>query len=76
MERAGTESIGTLLNTVLSNPSRVAKQPAKRCQNGKCHECGECLENARGERIFAEKFADPTYYSRAGVRAASPLSCL
>ena len=30
----------------------------------KCGECATCKENARWERIFVEKFADPEYYSR------------
>lgn len=28
-----------------------------------CGNCAVCSENARWERIFQEKFADPTYYS-------------
>ena len=31
----------------------------KRCL---CGECVPCIENARWERIFNEKFADPNYY--------------
>jgi hypothetical protein len=30
----------------------------------RCGECFACRENARWERIFQEKFADPTYYTR------------
>jgi hypothetical protein len=32
---------------------------------GKCCKCGRCrrcLDNARWDRIFSEKFADPGYY--------------
>jgi hypothetical protein len=32
----------------------------RRCQ---CRVCPACLENARWERIFQEKFADPDYYA-------------
>ena len=31
-----------------------------RCQCGKCP---RCLDNARWERIYQEKFADPDYYT-------------
>jgi hypothetical protein len=42
-----------------------------RCQ---CGHCQQCLENARWERIFAEKFVDPNYYTRLVTRTASPLT--
>ena len=90
MERASTEPIAALSHAdasglpaearlddaVLSTPPPAIKHPMKRCQSGKCRECGECLENARWERIFAEKFADPGYYNRPVVRTVSPLSSL
>jgi|SRR5581483_5329055 len=42
------------------------------CQCGKCR-AGQ--ENARWERIFQEKFADPDYYLRpAEIRVSSPLA--
>jgi len=44
---------------------------AKRCQ---CGQCASCHDNARWERIFQEKFADPTYYSRGFSRQRSSLS--
>lgn len=45
----------------------------RRCACGRCH---DCAENARWERIFAEKFADANYYSRSTLRSQSPLSSL
>lgn len=39
-----------------------------------CGICERCVENARWERIFAEKFADPNYYSSRQVRHSSPLA--
>lgn len=43
----------------------------RRCQ---CGQCAPCQENARWERIFSEKFADPEYYALSPVRFGSPLS--
>jgi hypothetical protein len=40
----------------------------------RCGECRECAENARWDRIFNEKFADPEYYSREYIRYESPLN--
>lgn len=45
-----------------SAPPRPANGERRRpCQCGRCR---ACVDNARWERIFAEKFADPTYYNR------------
>jgi hypothetical protein len=41
-----------------------------------CGECRSCLDNARWERIFAEKFADPNYYSDRPMYRGSSLSWL
>jgi hypothetical protein len=54
-------------NRPVSNDRRI------RCQCGRCQ---QCLDNARWERIFAEKFADPNYYTRRVVRYTSPLTSL
>lgn len=39
-----------------------------------CGACSTCLENARWEKIFNEKFADPNYYKTQPVRHTSSLS--
>ena len=36
--------------------------------------CRACCDNARWERIFQEKFADPSYYSNPTTRNGSSLS--
>ncbi len=36
--------------------------------------CRTCSDNARWERIFQEKFADPGYYSHPTTRNGSSLS--
>jgi hypothetical protein len=42
----------------------IRQQRIRRC---KCGVCKFCQEEARWERIFKEKFEDPTYYSRGTV---------
>jgi len=39
----------------------------------RCKRCEACLDDARWERIFQEKFADPSYYGRQQYRTSSPL---
>jgi hypothetical protein len=51
------------------DPDRV-----RRRQFCKCGECKWCVENARWERIFNEKFCDPTYYGPLQVRRNSTLA--
>jgi hypothetical protein len=45
----------------------------KRCI---CGQCFTCRDNAKWNRIFNEKFADPDYYSRSGLSQGSSLSDL
>ncbi|MBZ5575011.1 MAG: hypothetical protein LAP40_00460 [Acidobacteriia bacterium] len=42
-----------------------------RCQ---CGGCPACAENARWDKIFNEKFADPNYYKAQPIRHTSSLS--
>jgi hypothetical protein len=56
-------------STVYEAPARKARGRACRCGL-----CSRCLENARWERIFREKFADPEYYSQNRQRHESPLA--
>jgi hypothetical protein len=48
-----------------------------RCDSGKCMTCSTCVTNAKWEKVFNEKFADPDYY-KAGLptRIGSTLSRL
>jgi len=48
-------------------PNRVLP---KRCR---CGRCTACLDNARWERIFQEKFADPSYYTLRPLTQKSTL---
>ena len=52
---------------------RTAARWKPRCH---CGQCRQCLDDARWERIFTEKFADPEYYTRRHVRCVSPLDSL
>ena len=38
-----------------------------------CMVCAACLDDARWERIFQEKFADQSYYQQDQARGCSPL---
>jgi hypothetical protein len=38
-----------------------------------CTQCAACIDNARWERIFREKFEDPFYYDRKRAGNSSPL---
>jgi hypothetical protein len=42
----------------------------------KCGACWTCGDNARWERIFAEKFEDPDYYQTKPVAFQSPLASI
>jgi hypothetical protein len=58
--------------------ARDAVRPASRDRRRRCRcgQCPQCLDNARWDRIFAEKFADPDDYARPVTRIASPLTSL
>jgi hypothetical protein len=46
--------------------SSASRQPNYGDGRRRCHcgQCRGCLDNARWERIYNEKFADPNYYAR------------
>ncbi len=46
----------------------VAKRRSRRCA---CGACATCQDEARWERIFLEKFADPNYYQQPLRRSSS-----
>jgi hypothetical protein len=85
MELASQESILELMPGC-GNPARVRvhrdvkhiSQPANKGRKMRCRcgRCQQCLDDARWERIFAAKFADPTYYNRHLTRLASPLTSM
>ena len=50
-----------------------AARPAKGQRQCRCGRCARCLDNARWEQIFQEKFADPDYYNRRWPHHGSSL---
>ena len=85
MELASPDAIRGLMqgcgNLTRARRRRDAPDAAQRASKGrrircKCGLCGQCLDDARWERIFAEKFADPNYYTRRRMHIASPLASL
>jgi len=54
----------------------AAKRPVRPGGRCRCGHCRTCSENARWDRIFNEKFADPYYYEPRPVRHASSLDWL
>jgi hypothetical protein len=50
---------------------RAVSRKQNRCA---CGVCPSCLENARWERIFSEKFADPNYYRARPTTLGSSLN--
>ena len=55
-----------------ANPGCPPRQQ-RRCS---CGTCAVCLDNAKWERVFNEKFADPNYYKASSTRSGSSLSWL
>ena len=62
---------GARQDAMLANHKTPRDQ--RRCQCGKCR---NCVENARWERVFNQKFADPDYYKVLATRGGSSLSSL
>jgi hypothetical protein len=53
---------------------KQAKKSRNSQKDCRCQRCPACIDNARWERIFQEKFADPTYYARKLGRHSSPIA--
>jgi len=56
---------------VEANNGPYSPQQRQRCN---CGQCPACLGNARWDRIYAEKFADPAYYAGIVIRHNSALA--
>jgi hypothetical protein len=55
------------------NLHRGNRRSRRRCHCGRCH---RCIENARWDRIFNEKFLDLDYYAGPRISYQSPLAGL
>jgi hypothetical protein len=71
LERRQRQPRGRRGIPALDTSGRVKVSTPRRCR---CGTCAFCLDNARWDRIFQEKFADPDYYTRRGVKHVSSLS--
>lgn len=85
MELASTELIPRILSLMTEEAQRATRPrpdlsasrrrgigPRRRLRC-KCGQCKHCIDDARWERIFAEKFEDPYYYTSHLVRFSSTL---
>jgi hypothetical protein len=77
MELSNPESIRALIASFADLEKRVQQPRRHQRIICRCGHCQCCVDNARWERIFAEKFADPTYYTSGPVTwMASPLTSI
>ena len=68
MEITLNENIGALLDEMqLRRQKPVTRLGFRRAASSRCNcgSCPTCQDNARWERVFNEKFADPEYYHAA-----------
>ncbi len=52
----------------------VVLTPVGKRRHCKCGTCDTCLDNARWDRVFREKFEDPDYYKPRSVHHGSSLN--
>jgi hypothetical protein len=82
MELAARSLVEELVGTGRKKPRRrnnslpLTPAPAHRVRRCACGVCAMCLDNARWERIFQAKFADPTYYQGRVPKQGSSLGWL
>jgi hypothetical protein len=75
--RALKAAFGDTTEVQQSRGARYAARPARRQRmRCSCGHCRQCQDDARWNRIFAEKFADPAYYTRSVIHTASPLTSI
>jgi hypothetical protein len=70
---AGKAATASVSHSHISSGPSHGISGAGRRQHCQCGRCKPCLDNARWERIFNEKFADPGYYNGPMVRHSSSL---
>jgi hypothetical protein len=71
MELADSLTLAEFMATGSTPPNRRQvttpnnHRPLGKRRTCHCGTCLSCLDNAKWERIFHDKFEDPTYYSRS-----------
>jgi len=70
---------GPKSSSMLEAPKPVAAPASpgtkvKQRQHCRCGACKWCIDNARWDRIFNEKFVDHTYYATLPMRRSSSLA--
>ncbi|HUA59596.1 MAG TPA: hypothetical protein VML19_12625 [Verrucomicrobiae bacterium] len=87
VELCDAASVAELLGSVARPKTRLhvrlrgerlagVRPPVMRPRHCSCGACHSCAENQRWNRIFEEKFADPTYYSGPMIRHSSALNSI
>lgn len=80
VELSDSKEIAALLaaqtQTQRPQPTPRTRMAARTVRRRRCHcgGCYTCQENARWDKIFNEKFADPNYYKSQPIRHTSSLS--
>ena len=59
-----------------ANAARVQLAPCPKVKRCHCGVCLRCREEARWDRIFKERFADPDYYKQRPARFGSSMGWL
>lgn len=82
MEIVSSDVIAVMLGELQGRPDVLAPEIARKTKGGRrgsrcsCGACSTCADNARWERVFNEKFADPDYYQPRTVTQGSSLAWL
>jgi hypothetical protein len=80
MEIVLNAGIAAMLSELQQRQDVVAAPIARQIKRGglksrcSCRTCATCADNARWERVFNEKFADPSYYQPRVVTLGSSLA--
>jgi hypothetical protein len=70
IEQLNTTSEQSCVRSAAETSQTNRRNAAAHCR---CGHCPMCAQNARWERIFLERFSDPTYYAPRPVRHMSSL---
>jgi len=74
MDLTDEKVLETLLHDWEQRAVERERKPPRVFRRCVCGLCKMCQDNARWERIFQAKFADPDYYQRRSLVHSSPLA--